>query len=138
MEIYPCEKSDIGIIVEGINDFNLKSVPALANAWTPLEFVVKDEKGKVIGGILGGIGYWNGLEIRILWVEESFRNKGIGSLLLGFIEQQAKLQGATLSMLDTFDFQAEEFYLKKGYEKVGSIDNFPIGHTKIYFSKKLI
>jgi len=28
-------------------------------------------------------------------------------------------------MLDTFDFQAEEFYIKNGYEAIGEIKNFP-------------
>lgn len=40
-------------------------------------------------------------------------------------------------MLDTFDFQAEEFYLKNGYTAIGEIENFPKGHKRIYFSKKL-
>ena len=60
-----CEKENIKKIVDGINEYNLSKVPPLADVWTPLEFVAKDKNGIEIGGVLGGIGYWNGLEIKI-------------------------------------------------------------------------
>jgi hypothetical protein len=40
-------------------------------------------------------------------------------------------------MLDTFDFQAEGFYLKNGYKPFGEINNFPSEQKRIYFSKEL-
>ncbi|MGD1840937.1 MAG: GNAT family N-acetyltransferase [Thermonemataceae bacterium] len=135
--IIKCDRADIQLILDGINDFNLSKVAALAPAWTPLEFAAKDSEGKVIGGILGGIGYWNGLEIRILWVEETCRHKGIGTRLLEKMEKEAKARGATIAMLDTFDFQAEGFYLKNSYEVVGTIHDFPKGHRRMYFKKYL-
>ncbi|KQC01907.1 GNAT family N-acetyltransferase [Pedobacter sp. Hv1] len=135
--IEPCEKENIKKIIEGINIYNLSKVAALADVWTPLEFVIKDEDGKEIAGILAGIGYWNGLEIKILWVSESYRNKGLGSKLLKHTETIAKTKGATIAMLDTFDFQAEAFYLKNGYEAIGEIKDFPKGHKRIYLTKKL-
>nr|WP_255313513.1 GNAT family N-acetyltransferase [Flavobacterium hibernum] len=105
--------------------------------WTPLEFVALDENGMEIGGILAGLGYWNGLEIKILWVDEKYRNKGIGTQILKHVEKIAKDKGAEISMLDTFDFQAEDFYLKNGYEPIGEIKDFPKGYRRVYFSKKL-
>ena len=135
--IEPCEKENAKKIIEGINTYNLGKVAALADVWTPLDFVIKDENGNEIAGILAGMGYWNGLEIKILWVDETYRNEGLGSKLLNHTETMAKAKGATISMLDTFDFQAEAFYLKNGYEVVGEIKNFPNGHKRIYLSKKL-
>ena len=136
--IEPCEKENIKQIVDGINEYNLRKVPAIADIWTSLEFVAKDENGIEIGGILAGLGYWNGLEIKILWVKEEYRKKGIGTRILKHVEEKAIEKGAEISMLDTFDFQAEEFYLKNGYKPIGEIKNFPNGHRRIYFSKKLI
>jgi GNAT superfamily N-acetyltransferase len=136
--IESCEKEDLKTITNGINDYNLSKVKALADVWTPLEFVAKDADGNVLGGILAGIGYWNGLEINILWVQEVHRNLGIGTQLLQHTEKIARKKGAVISMLDTFDFQAEGFYLKMGYQPIGEIPNFPEGHKRIYFSKKLI
>ena len=36
--------------------------------------------------------------------------------LLNKVESEAKAIGATLAHLDTFDFQAKDFYIKHGYE----------------------
>ena len=135
--IEPCEKENVKQIVDGINEYNLSKVPALAVHWTPLDYVVKDETGSEIAGILAGIGYWNGLEIRILWVKEAYRKTGIGTALLKHVEKTAMQKGATVAVLDTFDFQAENFYLKNGYQPVGEIKDFPEGHKRIFFSKKL-
>ncbi|MEW7277526.1 GNAT family N-acetyltransferase [Aquimarina sp. 2201CG1-2-11] len=137
LTITSCKKENIKTIVDGINTYNLHKVPALAELWTPLEFVAIDKNGTEVGGILSGIGYWNGLEIKILWVKENFRNKGLGTRLLRHVESIAKNKGATISILDTFDFQAENFYVKNGYIEIGKIDNFPEGHKRIYFSKRL-
>ena len=32
-------------IVDGINEYNLSKVAAIADTWTPLEYVAKDENG---------------------------------------------------------------------------------------------
>jgi GNAT superfamily N-acetyltransferase len=135
--IVPCEKQDASKIVDGINQYNLAKVPALSSVWTSLDYVAKNESGEEIAGILAGIGYWNGLEINILWVKDGYRAKGIGTKILKYVENLAREKGAIISMLDTFDFQAEGFYIKNGYLPVGEIQNFPEGHRRIYFSKRL-
>ena len=136
-KIEPCNKENTSAIINGINAYNLNKVTALAPAWTPLDFVIKDEAGIEIAGILAGIGYWNGLDIKILWVAEDYRKSGIGSQLLKHAEDVAREIGATVAMLDTFDFQAEGFYLKNGYEVIGEVQNFPPGYRRIYLSKRL-
>lgn len=139
LTIETCTKGNIHTIIDGINDYNLSNVAAVIDdIWTPLEFVVKDDKGDIIGGVLSGIGYWGGLEIKVLWVEEEHRNQGIGKFILKYIENRARQLGATDCMLDTFDFQADYFYSKNGYKMIGKIDNFPKGHTRKYFAKKLL
>lgn len=62
----------------------------------------------------------------------------MGTKLLKHVENLAIEKGATISILDTFDFQAEGFYLKNGYEQIGEINDFPTGHKRIYLFKKLI
>lgn len=135
--IETCSDDTKKTIIEGLNAYNLSRVPAVANIWTPIELVAKDPNNTTIGGVLGGIGYWNGLEIKILWVKESHRKQGIGTQLLKHIETIAIEKGAYTSMVDTFDFQAEGFYLKNGYQSIGELNNFPRGHRRIYFSKTL-
>lgn len=135
--IEPCEKENVKKIVDGINEYNLSKVPAISDIWTRIEFVAKDKNGIEIGGILGGLGYWNGLEINILWVKEGHRKKGVGTQILKYAEKIAIEKGAEVSMLDTFNFQAENFYLKNGYKPIGEINDFPKGYRRIYFSKVL-
>lgn len=55
--IEPCGKENINKIVDGINEYNLNSVPPITDIWTRLEFVAKDENGIEIGGILARLGY---------------------------------------------------------------------------------
>jgi len=45
--------------------------------------------------------------------------------------------GATLAHLDTFDFQAKDFYIKNSYKIFGVLENCPAGHKRYYFSKSL-
>ena len=137
MKIEICNKADIKTIVDGLNAYNLDKVAALSSVWTPLEFGVKNDKGDVIGGVLAGINYWNGLEIKILWVAKAYRNQALGTKLLNYLENEAKKRGASIAMVDTFDFQAEGFYVKHNYDVIGEIKDFPMGHRRIYFSKVL-
>ncbi|WP_245710274.1 GNAT family N-acetyltransferase [Winogradskyella thalassocola] len=83
------------------------------------------------------MNYWNGLEIKILWIDEDYRNQGLGRTLLKHLENKAIKRGVSIAIVDTFDFQAEEFYIKNGYDVIGEIKNFPKGHRRIYFSKVL-
>jgi hypothetical protein len=45
--------------------------------------------------------------------------------LLYTAEQEAIKNGCVFSTVDTWDFQAEEFYLKNGYERIGEIKKSP-------------
>lgn len=137
-KIEPCDRQGAQTIVKEINRFNFSKVPALSPDWTALEFIAKNEDGQEIGGILGGIDCYLGLEINILWVHHNYRKKGLGSQLLKHMENIAINNGATVSVLNTFDFQAEDFYLKNGYQVFGRIIDHPRGHSRIYFKKNLI
>lgn len=137
MKISRCNKEDIKVIVDGLNAYNLDKVAAEASVWTSLEFNIKDDENKVVAGVLAGINYWNGLEIKMLWVEKCFRKQGLGSKLLRHLEVTAKQKGAVMAMVDTFDFQAEDFYHKHNYQVIGVLEGFPKKHKRIYFSKAL-
>lgn len=70
----------------------------------------------------------NVLYIDILWVNENYRHQGLGSKLLEYVEDTAKAKGCYLIHLDTFDFQAKDFYLKHGYEIFGTLKDLSLIH----------
>jgi len=138
LKIEECSAEERKIVLDGLYNYNMEHVPATnPDNWIPYEYIVRNENKEIIAGILSTLGYWNGLEIKILWVKDEYRKSGIGSKLLSETENNAKANGALVSFLDTFDFQAKEFYLKKGYKIFGQLDDFPIGHKRYYLQKRL-
>lgn len=121
-----------------IVEFNKAKVP-FTQEQTPIfkNYVIKEE-GSVIAGINAIIYHWGILYIDVLFVSEQHRRKNLGRTLLQQVENDAKAMGATLSHLDTFDFQANDFYLKNGYQVFGVLENCPAGHKRYYLSKSLL
>lgn len=102
----------------------------------PLNFVIK-ENDRVIAGINTCMYHWGISYIDVLWVDEAFRGKGYGSQLIKMVEEKARENACTLVHLDSFDFQAKEFYQKQGYEIFGVLENCPPGHKRFYLKKDL-
>ncbi len=94
----------------------------------------RDNNGVLQAGLKGLMG-WNWLFVAMLWVSESYRGKGYGSMLLRQAEDLARVYGCKGAFLDTHSFQAPDFYQKHGYKEFGRLENFPPGHSRIYFSK---
>jgi len=57
--------------------------------------------------------------------------------MLEHVENEAIALRGTVSHCDTFDFQANDFYLKHGYSIFGVLEDCPPGHKRYYISKKL-
>jgi GNAT superfamily N-acetyltransferase len=94
------------------------------------------EGEKIVGGIVGEV-WTTVLFIQFFWMEQKLRGKDYGTRLIGAIEDEAKKFGATRSYLDTMSFQAPGFYRACGYEEFGSIDGYPEGVTRHWFTKAL-
>jgi GNAT superfamily N-acetyltransferase len=96
---------------------------------------LRNEDGKLAGGIVAVRYLWNVLFIEALWVDANERKRGHGSALLLAVEDEGRDAGCALAHLDTFDFQARDFYIRHGYEVFGELPDCPPGHTR-YFMKK--
>lgn len=102
-------------------EFNAKHVPTdIRTQYEEINLTLKNEDGQVIGGLLSVL-CWNWVEVDILWVDQSYRGKGYGSQLLGEIEQIARDKGCDFIQLNTFTFQAPEFYEKQGMKSLVSL-----------------
>lgn len=139
MQILECTNSDYNRLANAITKFNLKNLPPNSSKnMIPLGYVIKKNAFSLIGGITGRLLLGNCLSIEILWVEPEHRNQGYATKLLLTIEEAAQRNGSKLSQVDTFDFQALEFYQKNGYELFGVLEDCPCPGNKRYYLKKVI
>ena len=92
------------------------------------------ENGELIGGAVGIIQFgWCFLEG--LWINEKYRGKDIGTMLIEKIEKCAKENNALGVRTETWNFQARGFYEKMGYTVYATFEDCPPG-TIDYFLKK--
>ena len=130
---YAPTEADNAVVREGIIAFNEKVLGERDRAFS---IFLKNSLGKVFGGIQAFMGT-ESIYIDVLWVERNLQKQGYGKKLLDAAEQEAIKNGCVFSAVDTFDFQAEEFYLKSSYERVGELKNCWFGHSKFFLRKNL-
>lgn len=118
----------------GINSFNEEQ--AGAEDAKRICFVIYDAEEKIAGGVIA-LTYWDWLYIDLMWLRADLRRHGYGSRLLALAEEEARKRGAKQAYLDTFSFQAPEFYKKQGYRVFGELKEFPKGHQRYFFTKDL-
>jgi GNAT superfamily N-acetyltransferase len=128
------DAKEVAAVEQSLARFNTTHVGP--DHYLPLNMFARNHDGEVFAALLGET-YWNWLHVRILWIHESHRKMGLGRRLLREAEDEARRRGCQNANLDTHDFQAEEFYLKNGYEVFGVLDDLPVGHRRIYMKKKL-
>jgi ribosomal protein S18 acetylase RimI-like enzyme len=101
----------------------------------PLSIVAYD--GEAVAGGLNGSMHWGWCYIRHLWVEASWRRRGLGRRLLDEAEVLAQARGCVGLYVDTFDAGAAAFYERAGFAVFGRIEGFPPGHARYFLQKKL-
>jgi GNAT superfamily N-acetyltransferase len=124
---------DISSIENAIYRYNM----AATNDWAycRVAYFLRDDADRIHGGVLGGV--WGGwMRLEFLWVAEGLRGQGFGTQLLEAAEQQARDKGCRGMILQTHSFQARSFYERFGYEVVGEIPDYPVGHA-YYMMRKL-
>ena len=103
----------------------------------PVALLVRNENGEILGGLHGRVFYqW--LYVDLLSVPEQARGQGMGSKLMQMAEDLAREKECVGIWLDTFEFQAPGFYKKMGYSELGHIADYPPGHKRFFFQKRLI
>jgi GNAT superfamily N-acetyltransferase len=104
---------------------------------SPLHIWASDAAGELAGGLVGHT-WTTWLHVALLWVDERYRGTGLGGRLLAEAERVAREErGCRAARLETWDFQAPEFYKKQGYEVVCVIPDYPPGITEFTLTKRL-
>lgn len=102
----------------------------------PLNIYVEDAQGNLIAGMVAET-FGNWLEIEYLYVQEDFRGQGLGSNILNRAEKEARERKCKYSFVNTYQFQAPDFYKKHGYEKVLTLKEYPYTGERYYYTKEL-
>jgi GNAT superfamily N-acetyltransferase len=113
-----------------------KVVTAAIDASRDIAVWLHDTQGSLMGGVVGTI-WGQCVEINYLWVHPSLRGHGYGSRLLQTLEQEARAQQCHSAILDTYSFQAPDFYQRLRYEVFGVIEGYPAGYQKLFLKKRL-
>lgn len=97
---------------------------------------VRGDSGEILSGATGW-SRWGWLHVGVLWVDENCRGVGAGTRLIAEVEELARVRGCTLVDLDTFSFQAPQFYRRLGYQEFANLEIGSRGHQKIFLRKRL-
>ena len=113
------------------DEFNARTVPFEQERFA---LAVHDADDRLVGGLFAVI-YWGWLFVDELWIDETWRGRGLGSELLRRAETHALERGCHSVWLDTF--QARSFYEKLGYEVFGALDDYPARQRRSFLKKRL-
>jgi len=117
--------------------YNAEAVPFIQkDAFHRLNYGISDD-GVLIAGVGATLYCWGILYVDVVWVEKQHRQQGVGTMLMTALEAEAQKLGCSLVHLDTFDFQARQFYEKQGYTLFGTLADCPPGHERFFLKKVL-
>lgn len=128
----PCSEKEKEYIHSKLVEHNAKFI----TDYEEFSFCYKDEDEKVVGGVVASRDN-ECLTIDFLWVDNSHRGKGIGAKLIKHMESIAVDKKCKLIYLNTFAFQAPEFYKKMGYKLFGLLEECINGYDQYFFKKEL-
>ncbi|MFD2884319.1 GNAT family N-acetyltransferase [Pseudomonas lini] len=102
-----------------------------------IALLLRNDSDEILGGLYGRVFLPVVFFIELLSVPEQAWGQGMGSKLMQMAEDLAREKECIGIWLDTFDFQAPEFYKKHGYSELGHIADYPPGHKRFFFSRSV-
>ncbi len=131
-------KASMQAVQEGLSKYIKKEVGELQKKYpyTSLNLVLKNQQGRIIGGLLA-FSTLKAVNFECLWVEENYRNRGCGKVLLETLEKNALKNSSQSILVMVYSFQSLEFFQRNGFRIFGTSDNYPNSITEYYLIKWL-
>jgi len=127
---------DLNRLVREVFTEYATSIVGYSGIGEPIAFVATDEDtfvGMVIVELL-----WGGLHVKYLYVEEDYRDRGIGSQLMERAHTFGKQQNCSFAWLESMSYwHALEFYQKLGYCLEFTREGYAEGLSLYYLQKKI-
>ncbi len=130
--IEPCGEAVAEEIHDRLRAYNAQYI----TDYDGLSFCVRGESGALLGGVVASRDL-DCITVDYLFVERAARKRGLGTALLCRVEEEARRQKARRIVLNTFSFQAPEFYRRQGYRCFGALEPCFGTHGQYFFCKEL-
>ena len=121
----PAPEGDV--VDAGLDAFNHEAAPL--HEVRRMSCFARDADGTVIGGAVGR-SWGDACELQQIWVDRAHRGHGLGSELVRRFEALGRHRGCRTFYLETFSFQAPDFYRRHGYRVAAEVRAFPHGIVK--------
>lgn len=95
-----------------------------------------ERDGRLIAGVAAASTFET-VEVEFLFVEEAFRGRGLGRRLLEQVERAGRDAGMKYVLLNTYSFQAPDFYRKMGYTELYCVRPCLGPYAQYFFWKTL-
>ena len=137
-ELKPLTEEEEELIEKKINEYADSMAPAFPHTEEEsLVFKITGDDGGIIGGCVVNIHAWGRAVLAQLWVDERYRNNGLGSMLIRAAENASREKGCYYLCLGTADYMARPLYEKHGFRVFTVNKDIPKGHECWSLSKRL-
>ena len=99
-----------------------------------IAITVRGDDGQIVGG-LWGYTLYRYLFVELLAMGDA-KGEGVGREVMAQAEAEARRRGCIGMWLDTFTFQAPDFYAKLGFVEFGRMADYPPGHDRLFLVKR--
>lgn len=133
IEFFEKEPAEVkAFITRGFEDDHLEKTNTVRKKFA---ISLKDNNELVAAG--RGSVFGRDLYISELMVSLKHRKKNYGSAVIKEISKHAKKHNCSVIFVDTYDYQAPEFYVKNGFIEIARIDGYRNKHSRIFLKKEV-
>lgn len=134
IEIVPLSESQVEELEKALDAYDKNYITYKINGRISIGI---SHEGVIVAGLDACMTAFRILYVSTVYVDEKYRRKGYGKLLIEEMEKRAKSLGANIIRLDTFSWQGKEFYQAMNYEQVGHYKNETENYEEYFFMKRI-